>query len=96
MKNEVQKRWVATYRDSFVTERLYRRDPMALHKQKGVSDQSCQSSLAKIFQALYLVTANVFMNELVQIIKKLRIPVTCIQFDSEVAHVRGRNQCTQG
>lgn len=89
-QNEVQKRMGRHITGTRLSpNRLYRRDPMALHKQGTLSDQVMPIVFAHdISGSVSREEANVFMNELVQIIKKLHIPVTHIQFDSEVAHVQ--------
>lgn len=69
--------------------RLYRRDPMALHRQGTLADQVMPTVFANdISGSVSQKEAEVFMNELVQIIKRLHMPITHLQFDSEIAHVQ--------
>jgi hypothetical protein len=88
-QNEVQKkmgRHITSQRPS--PNRLYRRDPMALHRQGMLSDQAMPIVFAHdISGSVSKAETEVFMNELYQIIKRLHMPITHIQFDSNIVNV---------
>lgn len=88
-QNEVQKkmgRHITGQRPS--PNRLYRRDPMALHRQGMLSDQVMPIIFAHdVSGSVSKKETEVFMNELYQIIKRLHMPVTHIQFDSDIVNV---------
>ena len=88
-QNEVQKkmgRHITGQRPS--PNRLYRRDPMALHRQGMLSDQVMPIVFAHdVSGSVSKAETEVFMNELYQIIKRLHMPVTHIQFDSDIVNV---------
>ena len=88
-QNEVQKkmgRHITSQRPS--PNRLYRRDPMALHRQGMLSDQVMPIVFAHdVSGSVSKNETEVFMNELYQIIKRLHLPITHIQFDSNIVNV---------
>lgn len=88
-QNEVQKkmgRHITGQRPS--PNRLYRRDPMALHRQGMLSDQVMPIVFAHdVSGSVSEKETEVFMNELYQIIKRLHLPITQIQFDSDIVNV---------
>lgn len=88
-QNEVQKkmgRHITGQRPS--PNRLYRRDPMALHRQGMLSDQVLPIVFAHdVSGSVSKDETEVFMNELYQIIKRLHMPITHIQFDSNIVNV---------
>ena len=88
-QNEVQKkmgRHITGQRPS--PNRLYRRDPMALHRQGMLSDQVMPIIFAHdVSGSVSKAETEVFMNELYQIVKRLHMPITHIQFDSEIVKV---------
>lgn len=88
-QNEVQKkmgRHITGQRPS--PNRLYRRDPMALHRQGMLSDQVMPIVFAHdVSGSVSKNETEVFMNELYQIIKRLHLPITHIQFDSNIVNV---------
>ena len=88
-QNEVQKkmgRHITSQRPS--PNRLYRRDPMALHRQGMLSDQVMPIVFAHdVSGSVSKNETEVFMNELYQIIKRLHLPITHIQFDSNIINV---------
>lgn len=88
-QNEVQKkmgRHITGQRPS--PNRLYRRDPMALHRQGMLSDQVLPIVFAHdVSGSISEKETEVFMNELYQIIKRLHMPITHIQFDSNIVNV---------
>lgn len=88
-QNEVQKkmgRHITSQRPS--PNRLYRRDPMALHRQGMLSDQVMPIVFAHdVSGSVSEKETEVFMNELYQIIKRLHLPITHIQFDSNIVNV---------
>lgn len=88
-QNEVQKkmgRHITSQRPS--PNRLYRRDPMALHRQGMLSDQVMPIVFTHdVSGSVSEKETEVFMNELYQIIKRLHLPITHIQFDSNIVNV---------
>ena len=88
-QNEVKKkmgRHITGQRPS--PNRLYRRDPMALHRQGMLSDQVMPIVFAHdVSGSVSKAETEVFMNELYQIIKRLHLPITHIQFDSDIVKV---------
>ena len=88
-QNEVQKkmgRHITSQRPS--PNRLYRRDPMALHRQGMLSDQVMPIIFAHdVSGSVSKAETEAFMNELYQIIKRLHLPITHIQFDSNIVKV---------
>ena len=88
-QNEVKKkmgRHITGQRPS--PNRLYRRDPMALHRQGMLSDQVMPIVFGHdVSGSVSKEESEVFMNELYQIIKRLHIPVTHIQFDSDIVNI---------
>ena len=88
-QNEVQKkmgRHITGQRPS--PNRLYRRDPMALHRQGMLSDQVLPIVFVHdVSGSVSKDETEVFMNELYQIIKRLHLPITHIQFDSNIVNV---------
>lgn len=88
-QNEVQKkmgRHITGQRPS--PNRLYRRNPMALHRQGMLSDQVMPIVFAHdVSGSVSKAETEAFMNELYQIIKRLHLPITHIQFDSNIVNV---------
>lgn len=88
-QNEVKKkmgRHITGQRPS--PNRLYRRDPMALHRQGMLSDQVMPIVFGHdVSGSVSKEESEVFMNELYQIIKRLHMPVTHIQFDADIVNV---------
>lgn len=88
-QNEVQKkmgRHITGQRPS--PNRLYRRNPMALHRQGMLSDQVRPIVFAHdVSGSVSKAETEAFMNELYQIIKRLHLPITHIQFDSNIVNV---------
>ena len=88
-QNEVKKkmgRHITGQRPS--PNRLYRRDPMALHRQGMLSDQVMPIVFAHdVSGSISKAETEAFMNELYQIIKRLHMPITHIQFDSNIVNV---------
>ena len=65
--------------------RLYRRDPYALHKKGQLSDAVMPIVFAfDVSGSVSREEMEIFFNEIVQMVKKTHHPVTQIQFDSDV------------
>ena len=68
--------------------RLYRRDPYALHKKGQLSDSLMPIIFAfDVSGSVYPEELEIFFNEIVQMVKKTHHPVTQIQFDSDIVHI---------
>ena len=69
--------------------RLYRRNPNALHKKGELSDRLLPILFAfDISGSVSKDESEVFFNEIVQMVKKTKHPVTQLQFDSDVVYTQ--------